>query len=147
MKLQDLTSVVEAWNHELQASSIAAFVILAVTGSVLLLSAAGIYSMTSFTVTSRRREIGIRAALGADARRVLAGIFGRASAQLGAGVSVGLAIAAALESMSGGVMMGGKGLVLLPAVVGMMFTVGLLAALGPARRGLAVQPTEALRAD
>ena len=147
LKLQEVTSVVDAWNYELRASSIAAFVILAVTGSVLLLSAAGIYSMMSFTVTSRRREIGIRAALGADARRVLAGIFGRASAQLGAGVSVGLAIAATLEWLSGGAMMGGRGFVLLPAVMGVMFTLGLLAALGPARRGLAVQPTEALRAD
>jgi ABC-type antimicrobial peptide transport system permease subunit len=35
----------------------------------------------------------------------------------------------------------------LPGVVAVMFTVGLLAALGPARRGLAVQPTEALREE
>jgi hypothetical protein len=67
-----------------------------VTLSVLLLSAAGIYAMMSFTVARRRREIGIRAALGASARQVLT---------------------------------------------------GLLAALGPARRGLAVEPTEALRGD
>jgi hypothetical protein len=62
------------------------------------------------------REIGIRAALGADARRVVTGIFGRAGAQLAAGIAVGLAIASAL-------------------------------AIGPARRGLAVQPTEALREE
>ena len=147
LKIQDPISVPEQWNYELRASATAAFVILAVTGSVLLLSAAGIYSMMSFTVTSRRREIGIRAALGADARRVLAGIFGRAATQLGAGVFVGLAIAATLEWMSGGVLMDGQGFVLLPAVMGVMFTLGLLAALGPARRGLAVQPVETLRAD
>ena len=124
-----------------------AIVIIAVTVSVLLLSAAGIYSMMSFTVAGRRREIGIRAALGADARRVLAGIFGRASAQLGAGVAAGLAIASALEWLAGGQMMGGKALVLLPSVVVVMCAVGLLAAVGPARRGLAVQPTEALREE
>ena len=37
--------------------------------------------------------------------------------------------------------------VLLPIVAGLMFTVGVFAALGPARRGLAVQPTEALREE
>ena len=147
LKVHNLGSVVDAWRYDQRAASIAAFVILAVTGSVLLLSAAGIYSMMSFTVASRRREIGIRAALGADARRVLAGIFGRAITQLSGGVLVGLAIAAGLESLSGGTMMAGHGPVLLPAVIAMMFTVGLLATLGPARRGLAVQPTEALRAE
>ncbi len=43
--------------------------------------------------------------------------------------------------------MGGRGHVLLPTVAGVMFIVGILAALGPARRGLAVQPTEALREE
>ena len=48
-------------------------------------SAAGIHAMMSFTVARRWREIGIRLALGADARRVLMGIFGRAGAQIGGG--------------------------------------------------------------
>ena len=145
MKLEDLQGVIVWWKHETQFFTMLAVAILLVTASVLLLSAAGIYSMMSFTVAKRRREIGIRTALGADARRVLAGIFGRAAAQLGTGIALGLIAAAALESASGGDMMGGHALVLLPTVVVIMFTVGLFAALGPARRGLAVQPTEALR--
>ena len=44
--------------------------------SVLLLSAAGIYAMMSFTVTQRRKEIGIRSGLGAQPRRLLAGVLG-----------------------------------------------------------------------
>jgi ABC-type lipoprotein release transport system permease subunit len=36
---------------------------------------------------------------------------------------------------------------MMPAIAGLMLIVGLLAALGPARRGLAVQPTEALREE
>lgn len=147
LKIEDLASVKEVWNFELRALSIVASVILGVTASVLLLSAAGIYSIMSFTVTSRRREIGIRTALGADARRVLAGIFGRASAQLGAGIILGLIVAAALDAVSGGGMMGGRALILLPTVVAVMFTVGVLAAVGPALRGLAIQPTEALREE
>ncbi|MFC1529355.1 hypothetical protein ACFL6R_01430 [Gemmatimonadota bacterium] len=41
----------------------------------------------------------------------------------------------------------GKGLILLPLVAVLMMLVGLLAVLGPARRGLAVQPTEAMREE
>ncbi len=145
LKLERPTSVVEYWKHDIRAFWMLAVAIIAVTSSVLLLSAAGIYAMMSFTVAKRRREIGIRAALGADARRVLAGIFGRATAQLGAGIAAGLAIAVGLERLTDGELMGGKAIALLPSVVVVMFTVGLLAALGPARRGLAIQPTEALR--
>jgi ABC-type lipoprotein release transport system permease subunit len=43
--------------------------------------------------------------------------------------------------------MGGNALIILPSVVAVMSTVGLLAAIGPARRGLAVQPTDALREE
>jgi predicted permease len=71
--------------------------------SVLLLSVAGIYAMMSFTVARRRREIGIRAALGANSGRVLTGIFARAGAQVGTGIGVGLALAVKVgRGMCGG---------------------------------------------
>jgi ABC-type antimicrobial peptide transport system permease subunit len=44
-------------------------------------------------------------------------------------------------------LMGGQGLIVLPFVSMIMLAVGVLAALGPARRGLRVQPTEALREE
>ena len=144
LRLDRVEGVADFLDRERLVFKVMALGIPAVTISVLMLSAAGIYAMMSFTVARRRREIGIRTALGADARRLLMGIFGRASAQLGAGIALGLAAASAVELTAGGTM-GGKALVLLPSVVGLMSFVGLLAALGPARRGLAVQPTEALR--
>jgi ABC-type lipoprotein release transport system permease subunit len=99
----------------------------------------------SFTVAKRRREIGIRAALGADPRRVLTGIFAHAAAQLCAGVLAGLILAALFQWLTGD--MNARDFLLLPGVSALMLTVGILAALGPARRGLAVQPTEALREE
>jgi putative ABC transport system permease protein len=120
----------------------AALTTLIVVGSVVLLSAAGIHAMMSFTVARRRREIGIRCALGADPRRLLTGIFRRASAQLGTGVAVGLLLAVVIRGP-----IAGRGMLLLPVVAAVMMVVGLLAALGPARRGLAVQPTETLREE
>jgi putative ABC transport system permease protein len=144
-RFDNLEAVADYWVRERFAFRVLSLGIVLVTMSVLLLSAAGIYAMMSFTVARRRREIGIRAALGADARRVLMGIFGRASAQLGAGIALGLAVASAIEWIGPGGTMGGNALLLLPSVVGLMSFVGLLAAVGPARRGLKVQPTEALR--
>ena len=145
LKLYRVASVVQEIDREREVLRYIALAMIVVTGAVLLLSAAGIYAMMSFTVAKRRREIGIRAALGANARRVLMGVFGRAAAQVGGGVATGLAIAAALEWLGGAGFMGGRGHVLLPTVALVMFSVGVLAALGPARRGLMVQPTEALR--
>ena len=116
------------------------------TLSVLLLSAAGIYALMSFAVTRRRREIGIRSALGADARRILASIFSRALAQLALGLVLGLAMAALLARSLPEQEGGGLG-AFIPVVALLMVGVGLLAALGPARRGLRVQPMEALRAE
>ena len=147
LKLERLEPVAQAWRHDQQAFELVGLIIAVVVASVVLLSAAGIYAMMSFIVASRRREIGIRAAMGADARRILLGIFGRAALQLGAGVLAGMLIATLLDWAGGGDLLGGSGLIVLPAVAALMFTVGALAALGPARRSLAVPPAEALRAE
>jgi predicted permease len=115
--------------------------------TVLLLSAAGIYAMMSFTVSQRRKEIGIRAAMGADARQLLRSIFTKAALQLASGVAVGLALAFLIDRASEGEMLGLLGLRLLPFTAVVMVLVGLFATIGPARRSLRIQPTEALRAE
>ena len=147
LRVEGIQGVVESWDNSQKFMRLAGVGVLAVMISVLLLSAAGIYAMMSFTVARRRREIGIRAALGADARRILAGIFRRAAAQLAAGIAVGLTIAAALDWAADGVLTGGNTVLLLPSVAALMTLVGLVAAVAPARRGLAVQPIEALREE
>ena len=121
--------------------------LIAVTLSVLILSAAGLYALMSVIVTQRRREIGIRIALGADQRRVLTGIFSRAALQVGAGIAVGLAIAGVVLWVSGSDVVGFNAFVILPGVSLFMLGVGALAALGPARRGLAIQPSTVLKED
>jgi putative ABC transport system permease protein len=115
------------------------------TMSVLLLSATGLYALMSFTVTQRRRDIAIRVSLGASQRRILGGIVFRAMAQLVIGILIGVAIVAPLEVESGGELTGGLGLVMLPVVATFVLLIGVIAAVGPARRGLGIQPIEALR--
>jgi ABC-type antimicrobial peptide transport system permease subunit len=115
--------------------------------SVLLLSAGGIYAMMSFAVTQRRKEIGIRSALGAQPRRLLAVVFRRAAGQLALGVLAGMSLAFLLDRASDGDLMGVRGAVAVPAIAVVMLVTGLLAAFGPARRGLRIEPSEALRAE
>ncbi len=119
----------------------------AVTLSVVLLSAAGIYALMAFVVAQRRREIGIRAALGADPRRLLQATFARAAKQLLAGVALGAAVALGTDQLAGGAMLRGHEAVLVPAVAVLMLLIGLLAALGPARRAVRINPIETLRAE
>ncbi|MGH7475251.1 MAG: ABC transporter permease [Longimicrobiales bacterium] len=129
-----------SWQSMMRMASLG---ILLATLSVVLLAAAGIYAMMSFAVARRRREIGIRAALGAPPAQLLRAVFSRAAAQIALGVLVGLALAAALAV----VIEEGAYAALLAPVAALMLTVGLLAAAGPARRGLSIQPTEALREE
>jgi putative ABC transport system permease protein len=121
-------------------------VLLLVIGGVLVLSGAGVYALISFTVTQRRREIGIRAALGGSQRQVLMRVLSRVGAQIGAGVAVGALAAVAINSVTAaGTAL--QSVVLVPIIAVVMIAVGLGAAFAPARRGLAVQPVEALRSE
>jgi hypothetical protein len=147
LRLSRLFSLKDFYRQEQTGIHWGALALSIVTLSVLLLSAAGIYALMSFTVTRRRKEIGIRVALGADPRRILRSVFSRAVGQLGIGIALGVMTAAVLDAAMGDELMGGQGLIVLPFVSMIMLAVGVLAALGPARRGLRVQPTEALREE
>jgi predicted permease len=135
----------QIYRQDKLALRLVAAVLGAIGLSVLLLSAGGIYTLMSFAVSRRRKEIGIRAALGADSRRLLGSIFARAAVQVSIGVMSGAALVWLLDAASDGDLLGGRPLVLLPAIALLMLATGLAAALGPARRTLRIQPTEALR--
>lgn len=121
--------------------------IVGLSMSILLLAVAGLYAMMSFTVARQHREIGIRVALGARPARVLGAILVRAAWQLGLGVGVGLLLAGLFDRLLGGETLGGQEKILLPVIALVMAVFGVVAAWAPARAGLAVQPTEALRAE
>jgi predicted permease len=115
---------------------------------VLFLSLAGIYSVTSFTVSRRTREIGVRVALGAPAQRVIADIFRRPLLQVATGVVVGCGLLAlvAFARSGSGVAMARQAALLLAYGIAVM-GVCVLACIGPALRALRVDPVEALRED
>jgi putative ABC transport system permease protein len=141
--VQPLSETIAATHLPLQLATTGLIVIAL---SVLILSSAGLYALMLVTVTQRRREIGIRIALGADRRRVLSGIFWRAGLQVGGGIAIGLAIA--MVANHGDMKMDNfPPFIILPSVSLLMLAVGVLAALGPARRGLAIQPSVVLKED
>jgi len=146
LRFGDIATLDETREQEQFVWRIGALGITFLTASVLLLSAAGIYALMSFTVTKRRREIGLRAALGAQADRLLWSIFSRSARQITTGVAIGLVAASIIEwGLAGGALLGGQGIVLVPAAGLLMAVVGLIAAAGPARRALRIDPSEALR--
>jgi predicted permease len=113
----------------------------------LVLSLAGIYAVMSFTVARRTREIGIRVALGASARRVVASTFRRPLLQVGAGALAGGVLAGLLLGTMQDVKTSLGGAALVVAYAAGMLGVCLLACVVPTRRALGVQPTEALRTE
>ena len=141
IRLTDVQPLTQAGGGEAKGNWALTSVAWLISFVVLLLSATGIHSLMSFTVARRTREIGIRAALGASQRRIVAGIFSRAFLQIGAGVLAGSGLAALLGIGSV------REVLLLLAADGIMLAVGLTACAVPLRRALRIAPTEALRAE
>jgi putative ABC transport system permease protein len=119
---------------------------MVIVSLAVLLSAAGLFALVAVAVEGRRREIGIRMALGASTRGVLQAVFARTAAQLGAGILVGNGLLLGLRLLQGGGTVKMSAVVLpLAAVSALMALVGIAACVVPARRALRVQPTEAIR--
>ena len=122
---------------------IAGFALLA-----LVIAGVGIYGVISYGVSERTFEIGVRMALGAERSSVISLVVSDVAAMALGGVVIGLVgsavVARAIRSMLYGVpMVDIPTLVLVAAVLGV---VALIACIVPARRAMAVSPTEALRA-
>jgi putative ABC transport system permease protein len=114
-----------------------------VTALVLLLSAMGIFSLMSVSVSRRTREIGLRAALGANPRHVLAGVLSRAMVLMGTGLAAGSAVLLLLVWYWGEDVLLFSGWVAVTSAV--MLAACLVACIGPARRALRINPIDALR--
>jgi putative ABC transport system permease protein len=146
LRLDEVRRLDDVHGERQMFSNLTSYALAIVMLSVILLSGAGLYALMSFTVTQRRREIGIRTALGAQPRRLLLSIFARALWQVAAGVAVGAAVALFLHQKMNVEVEGGWHIPgILPVAALFILTVGLLSAAGPARRAVRVDPTEALR--
>jgi hypothetical protein len=131
-------------------------IIIGLTVVALLLSLAGIYAVLSYIVARRTREIGVRTALGASARRVITSLFKRPLTQVTLGVIAGSvliaigAIAIQHTEAFWGVQPRGLTVGEIALLIGyamLMLGICTLACVVPTLRALRVQPMEALRAE
>ena len=125
-------------------------VMLAIAGSMaVLLGIVGLYGVIAYSVSQRRREIGIRSALGAQQRELTRLFVRHAMLLTGGGVTCGLVAALALTRLMSSLLFGIKPTD--PATFAVA-SLGILSAAAvssylPARRAAAVNPVEALRSE
>jgi putative ABC transport system permease protein len=123
--------------------------LIAFAAVALLLAAGGIYGAMLYTVGRRRRELAVRAALGADGRRLLWLILWQSARVTAVGLAIGIGGALAATRALQGMLFGVSATdpATLAAVAVLMGTVALSASLVPAWRAARANPVEAMRAE
>ncbi len=115
----------------------------------LLLAAAGLYGVMSFSVTQRTREMGVRSALGAERRELIMLVMRKSVVQLAIGLVLGLSLALVA---SGGLQpvlyhVNPRDAVVFAVVVATLATASLVASFLPARRVTQIDPMLALATE
>src|SRR5688572_6242360 len=116
-------------------------------GVALLLAIVGLYGVVSYSVASRRAEIGVRVALGASRHRILSMILGDVGRIMAIGVFTGAVLALAAGRGVGSLLFGLEpdDVASLVMAAGLLLVAGFLSAAWPARRAAGVDPVSALR--
>jgi predicted permease len=151
MNSQDVVFETHSY-EEIVSRSLAArwfsMVLLGIAAALaLVLSSIGIYGVISYVVGQRTHEIGIRIALGAQRKDVLALVLGEGTKTALLGVGIGLIAALGLTRLMVSVLYGVSATdpLTFVAVAGVLAAVALLACYIPARRAMRVDPIVALR--
>jgi predicted permease len=148
-----LPLMIETWNKELNGALFAprvASVALGVLGMLgAMLAVTGIFGMSSYVVSKRFRELGIRVALGAQRKQVLRAALGRAFVVLAAGSVAGIGLGVLATKVLSYIVYQAtpKDPVVLGGVALTMLLLGLVAAWIPAQKALAVDPMILLREE
>jgi putative ABC transport system permease protein len=121
--------------------------VMVFAASALLVASLGIYGVVAYSVTRRRNEIGIRMALGAKRSQLLALIVRQGMTPVALGIAAGivsaLLLGRAIRGLLFGVDAGDPATIV--AVTVILFVVGLIACLVPARRATGPNTVDALR--
>lgn len=149
LPLYDVQSAEQLFNGALVTTRFYLTLLAVFAGLALVLASLGIYGVVSNGVQQRRREIGIRMALGASVRKVQ-GMVVREGLRLAAlGVGIGIAGALVVSGLLRGVLYGVQPTdpVTFVAVVVILTVAAVLACILPARRAARIDPQRAIRVD
>jgi ABC-type antimicrobial peptide transport system permease subunit len=117
--------------------------------SALLLAGLGIYGVVTYSVVQRRREIGLRLALGAQHADIYGMVLRDGLAPVVIGAAIGIAVAFGFARILSSLLfqVSPYSPAITTGAIGILAVTGCLACLLPARRAAAVEPMEALRTE
>ena len=147
--IEEAAGLGDLLDQELARPRFHAMLLALMSGVVLLLCSLGAYGLVSRTVVTRRREIGIRTALGAAASATTRAVMGRSLKPLVLGAVVGAGFSLLGSGVLRALLYGVSPTdpVSLLAASTLLVVIGGVASLVPARRVLALDPAESLRAE
>jgi predicted permease len=149
LPLASVQTMQEVYDRSVAQTSFT-LVMLATAGAMALaLGIIGIYGVISYTVSQRKREFGIRLALGAQGGDVLQMVLSHGAKMALVGVAIGIGAALGLTKLMANLLFGVKpgDPVTFAAVTVLLICVALLACYVPARRAMRVDPMTALREE
>jgi len=147
--VEDIRTMVQVLDLKLTSQRFSALLLGVFAGVALLLAAVGIYSILSYIVRGRSREIGIRTALGARTADILRLVIVEGMSPALVGIAVGTIAALASARVMAALVFGvsASNPLTLAAVAATLALIALLASLVPAYRALRLDPVKVLRAD
>jgi predicted permease len=149
LALADARTLAELFQSQGRVLTVVTSVVDVLTVAIILLAALGLYGTLSFHFARRRRDIGIRLALGASPRAIVRLVFRQAAVWVGVGLGMGMAGAWLLSLVLRRTLADAGPFNVMGVTLGAVIIIGvaLLAAWLPARRATKVDPMEALRAE
>lgn len=145
--IDEIKTLARLFVDETSPFRFAAILMLVFGAIALVLSAVGVYSVMSYSVAQRTKEIGIRVALGAQRKDVLSLIMGQGVKTSVIGLAVGLPLAYALSRFMASVLFGVVSLeyIILLVFISVLVVVALLASFIPAYRATKIDPLSSLK--
>jgi putative ABC transport system permease protein len=142
-----LLTMDERLSHSLMRRRFSVTLLSVFGTTAVLLAAVGLYGVLAFVVSQRRREIGVRIALGATGRDVIADILGQGLRLAGLGMAIGLALALAVTRLMSALLFGTSptDVATFAGAATLLTVIATAASLVPALRASRVDPLVALR--
>ena len=149
MPIANVRSMTEVVDASLATPRLTGSLLAIFAGLALVLAAIGVAGVLAYLVSRRRREIGIRMALGASRANVLGLVVRRGVAYAGVGILAGVAAALFLTRLMEGLLFGvaPRDPATFAAVTVLLLGIAVAASLIPAMRAALVDPLEALRSE